>query len=170
MLPLPCALASPTLFSFPSQLQKAFLGSLTRLLIPPLCHPSQMTCRVIYCWWSLSVCLCPGGSETRRAGSPGSPCTLHLQAVVWALPIGNPENCEHGFFSSLPFQATGLHFRHTDNINFWLSAIAHVGLPSVTLGSRSGLISTLHQSPQPHPCHTRALPSWDPLALTACVF
>nr|XP_035974136.1 ras GTPase-activating-like protein IQGAP3 isoform X3 [Halichoerus grypus] len=30
----------------------------------------------------------------------------------------------------LRYQATGLHFRHTDNINFWLSAIAHVGLPS----------------------------------------
>ncbi|XP_037669751.1 LOW QUALITY PROTEIN: ras GTPase-activating-like protein IQGAP3 [Choloepus didactylus] len=28
------------------------------------------------------------------------------------------------------YQATGLHFRHTDNINFWLSAIAHIGLPS----------------------------------------
>ncbi|KAG8519948.1 Ras GTPase-activating-like protein IQGAP3 [Galemys pyrenaicus] len=32
----------------------------------------------------------------------------------------------------LRYQATGLHFRHTDNINFWLSAIAHIGLPSVT--------------------------------------
>uniref|UniRef100_A0A8C4MVI1 IQ motif containing GTPase activating protein 3 n=1 Tax=Equus asinus asinus TaxID=83772 RepID=A0A8C4MVI1_EQUAS len=30
----------------------------------------------------------------------------------------------------LRYQATGLHFRHTDNINFWLSAIAHIGLPS----------------------------------------
>ncbi|XP_027946103.1 ras GTPase-activating-like protein IQGAP3 isoform X1 [Eumetopias jubatus] len=30
----------------------------------------------------------------------------------------------------LRYQASGLHFRHTDNINFWLSAIAHVGLPS----------------------------------------
>ncbi|KAF6293016.1 IQ motif containing GTPase activating protein 3 [Rhinolophus ferrumequinum] len=30
----------------------------------------------------------------------------------------------------LRYQATGLHFRHTDNINFWLSAIAHVGLPA----------------------------------------
>ncbi|XP_021105110.1 ras GTPase-activating-like protein IQGAP3 isoform X2 [Heterocephalus glaber] len=29
----------------------------------------------------------------------------------------------------LRYQATGLHFRHTDNINFWLSAIAHIGLP-----------------------------------------
>lgn len=31
----------------------------------------------------------------------------------------------------LRYQATGLHFRHTDNINFWLSAVAHIGLPSV---------------------------------------
>ncbi|XP_057582766.1 ras GTPase-activating-like protein IQGAP3 isoform X5 [Hippopotamus amphibius kiboko] len=30
----------------------------------------------------------------------------------------------------LRYKATGLHFRHTDNINFWLSAIAHIGLPS----------------------------------------
>ncbi|XP_077012591.1 ras GTPase-activating-like protein IQGAP3 [Tamandua tetradactyla] len=30
----------------------------------------------------------------------------------------------------LRYQATGLHFRHTDNINFWLSAISHIGLPS----------------------------------------
>ncbi|XP_040854412.1 ras GTPase-activating-like protein IQGAP3 isoform X2 [Ochotona curzoniae] len=30
----------------------------------------------------------------------------------------------------LRYQATGLHFRHTDNINFWLSAITHIGLPS----------------------------------------
>ncbi|XP_062048484.1 ras GTPase-activating-like protein IQGAP3 isoform X3 [Lepus europaeus] len=30
----------------------------------------------------------------------------------------------------LRYQATGLHFRHTENINFWLSAIAHIGLPS----------------------------------------
>ncbi|XP_003415202.2 ras GTPase-activating-like protein IQGAP3 isoform X1 [Loxodonta africana] len=30
----------------------------------------------------------------------------------------------------LRYQATGLHFRHTDNINYWLSAIAHIGLPS----------------------------------------
>uniref|UniRef100_A0A2K5I9U8 IQ motif containing GTPase activating protein 3 n=1 Tax=Colobus angolensis palliatus TaxID=336983 RepID=A0A2K5I9U8_COLAP len=30
----------------------------------------------------------------------------------------------------LRYQAAGLHFRHTDNINFWLSAIAHIGLPS----------------------------------------
>uniref|UniRef100_A0A8C0CHZ4 Calponin-homology (CH) domain-containing protein n=1 Tax=Balaenoptera musculus TaxID=9771 RepID=A0A8C0CHZ4_BALMU len=30
----------------------------------------------------------------------------------------------------LRYQATGLHFRHTDNINFWLSAVAHIGLPS----------------------------------------
>ncbi|XP_023390059.1 ras GTPase-activating-like protein IQGAP3 [Pteropus vampyrus] len=29
----------------------------------------------------------------------------------------------------LRYRATGLHFRHTDNINLWLSAIAHVGLP-----------------------------------------
>ncbi|KAL1778167.1 ras GTPase-activating IQGAP3 isoform X1 [Sigmodon hispidus] len=29
----------------------------------------------------------------------------------------------------LRYQATGLHFRHTDNINFWLSAVAHIGLP-----------------------------------------
>uniref|UniRef100_A0A8C6BK76 IQ motif containing GTPase activating protein 3 n=1 Tax=Monodon monoceros TaxID=40151 RepID=A0A8C6BK76_MONMO len=33
----------------------------------------------------------------------------------------------------LRYQATGLHFRHTDNINFWLSAVAHIGLPSTFL-------------------------------------
>ncbi|XP_059122514.1 ras GTPase-activating-like protein IQGAP3 [Peromyscus eremicus] len=33
----------------------------------------------------------------------------------------------------LRYQATGLHFRHTDNINFWLSAVAHIGLPSIFL-------------------------------------
>lgn len=30
------------------------------------------------------------------------------------------------------FQAAGLHFRHTDNINHWRDAMSHVGLPSVT--------------------------------------
>lgn len=30
------------------------------------------------------------------------------------------------------FQAAGLHFRHTDNINYWRDAMSHVGLPSVT--------------------------------------
>nr|XP_021493377.1 ras GTPase-activating-like protein IQGAP3 isoform X1 [Meriones unguiculatus] len=33
----------------------------------------------------------------------------------------------------LRYKATGLHFRHTDNINFWLSAVAHIGLPSIFL-------------------------------------
>ncbi|XP_047559972.1 ras GTPase-activating-like protein IQGAP3 [Lutra lutra] len=33
----------------------------------------------------------------------------------------------------LRYQATGLHFRHTDNINLWLSAVARVGLPSTFL-------------------------------------
>ncbi|NWH16681.1 IQGA3 protein, partial [Grus americana] len=29
------------------------------------------------------------------------------------------------------FQAAGLHFRHTDNINYWRDAMNHVGLPSI---------------------------------------
>ncbi|NWT48966.1 IQGA3 protein, partial [Chroicocephalus maculipennis] len=31
----------------------------------------------------------------------------------------------------LLFQAAGLHFRHTDNINHWRDAMSHVGLPSI---------------------------------------
>ncbi|KYO41809.1 hypothetical protein Y1Q_0004502 [Alligator mississippiensis] len=29
------------------------------------------------------------------------------------------------------YKATGLHFRHTDNINYWRDAMIHVGLPSI---------------------------------------
>ena len=28
-------------------------------------------------------------------------------------------------------QAKGLHFKHTDNFNFWLRSLSHVGLPKV---------------------------------------
>ncbi|XP_068778364.1 ras GTPase-activating-like protein IQGAP3 isoform X1 [Struthio camelus] len=31
----------------------------------------------------------------------------------------------------LRYKATGLHFRHTDNINYWREALTHVGLPSI---------------------------------------
>uniref|UniRef100_G3WR35 IQ motif containing GTPase activating protein 3 n=1 Tax=Sarcophilus harrisii TaxID=9305 RepID=G3WR35_SARHA len=31
------------------------------------------------------------------------------------------------------YKATGLHFRHTDNINFWLTAVSHIGLPKTFL-------------------------------------
>ncbi|NXG38687.1 IQGA3 protein, partial [Dromaius novaehollandiae] len=31
----------------------------------------------------------------------------------------------------LRYKATGLHFRHTDNINHWRDAMTHVGLPSI---------------------------------------
>uniref|UniRef100_A0A8B9QGY6 IQ motif containing GTPase activating protein 3 n=1 Tax=Apteryx owenii TaxID=8824 RepID=A0A8B9QGY6_APTOW len=31
----------------------------------------------------------------------------------------------------LRYKATGLHFRHTDNINYWRDAMTHVGLPSI---------------------------------------
>lgn len=30
------------------------------------------------------------------------------------------------------FQATGLHFRHTDNVIQWLNAMNEIGLPKVT--------------------------------------
>lgn len=30
------------------------------------------------------------------------------------------------------FQATGLHFRHTDNVIQWLNAMDEIGLPKVT--------------------------------------
>ncbi|XP_074079306.1 ras GTPase-activating-like protein IQGAP3 isoform X2 [Macrotis lagotis] len=33
----------------------------------------------------------------------------------------------------LRYKATGLHFRHTDNINFWLTAASHIGLPKTFL-------------------------------------
>ncbi|KFP01273.1 Ras GTPase-activating-like IQGAP3, partial [Calypte anna] len=29
------------------------------------------------------------------------------------------------------YKASGLHFRHTDNINLWLAALSHLGLPSI---------------------------------------
>ena len=32
---------------------------------------------------------------------------------------------------SLSLQVKGLHFKHTDNFNFWLNTLAHVGLPKV---------------------------------------
>ena len=30
-----------------------------------------------------------------------------------------------------PLQAKGLHFKHTDNFNYWLRSLSHVGLPKV---------------------------------------
>ena len=31
------------------------------------------------------------------------------------------------------YQAKGLHFKHTDNFNFWLNTLRHVGLPKVSM-------------------------------------
>ncbi|XP_044529655.1 ras GTPase-activating-like protein IQGAP3 [Gracilinanus agilis] len=31
------------------------------------------------------------------------------------------------------YKVNGLHFRHTDNINFWLTAVSHIGLPKTFL-------------------------------------
>lgn len=36
-------------------------------------------------------------------------------------------------FSVFLFQATGLHFRHTDNVIQWLNAMAEKGLPKVSV-------------------------------------
>ena len=33
-----------------------------------------------------------------------------------------------------PSQAKGLHFKHTDNFNFWLQTLEDVGLPKVLCG------------------------------------
>lgn len=72
-----------------------------------------------------------------------------------------PRELEPGSLS--PLQATGLHFRHTDNINLWLSAIAHVGLPPVTPGPGRG-----SARPRTSPPTLAALtPSRGPFALIA---
>lgn len=39
-------------------------------------------------------------------------------------------NLNNGFFLC---QAKGLHFKHTDNFNFWLNTLRHVGLPKVSM-------------------------------------
>lgn len=61
--------------------------------------------------------------------------SLSCAALVWGAR-GDPQEWETVGFSltSAPplFQAAGLHFRHTDNINHWRDAMSHVGLPSVT--------------------------------------
>ncbi|XP_062367708.1 ras GTPase-activating-like protein IQGAP3 isoform X2 [Cinclus cinclus] len=44
-------------------------------------------------------------------------------AVVPVKKIYDPEQTQ--------YKATGLHFRHTDNINHWRDAMSHVGLPSI---------------------------------------
>jgi len=36
-------------------------------------------------------------------------------------------------FVCLYFQARGLHFRHTDNLNQWFKAMEEVGLPRVRM-------------------------------------
>uniref|UniRef100_A0A8C9NNE2 IQ motif containing GTPase activating protein 3 n=1 Tax=Serinus canaria TaxID=9135 RepID=A0A8C9NNE2_SERCA len=45
-------------------------------------------------------------------------------AVVPLKKIYDPEQTR--------YKTAGLHFRHTDNINYWRDAMSHVGLPSVT--------------------------------------
>ncbi|NXU13947.1 IQGA3 protein, partial [Pardalotus punctatus] len=44
-------------------------------------------------------------------------------AVVPLKKIYDPEQTR--------YKAAGLHFRHTDNINYWRNAMSHVGLPSI---------------------------------------
>lgn len=114
-----------------------------------------MSCRTPT-WWCPLVCVCPG----HGAGASGSPSSSSLQAAVWALRGGRPENWRRALS---PLQATGLHFRHTDNINLWLSAIAHVGLPPVTPGPGQG-----SARPRTSPPTLAALtPSRGPFALIA---
>nr|XP_014346442.1 PREDICTED: ras GTPase-activating-like protein IQGAP3 [Latimeria chalumnae] len=43
-----------------------------------------------------------------------------------AVPLRKIYDCEQ-----VRYKATGLHFRHTDNINHWRNAMAHIGLPSI---------------------------------------
>lgn len=40
--------------------------------------------------------------------------------------------CQKHLTLSCFFQATGLHFRHTDNVIQWLNAMDEIGLPKVT--------------------------------------
>lgn len=109
-----------------------------------------------------------------------------LPWLGWSEAKGDPRD---GRLTSAPvFQAAGLHFRHTDNINRWRDAMSHVGLPSVTsplcfpwprdtlafalwqyLGGAAGMTGRLHLCPplfdtwglsQCH-CHLRCLlSSW----------
>jgi len=39
--------------------------------------------------------------------------------------------CMSSCFCIFLFHATGLHFRHTDNVIQWLNAMAEIGLPKV---------------------------------------
>ena len=39
-------------------------------------------------------------------------------------------------------QMKGLHFKHTDNFNFWLNSLQHVGLPKVSTASSLLLYNT----------------------------
>ena len=55
----------------------------------------------------------------------------------------------------------------TDNINFWLSAIAHVGLPSVTLGLETGV--HLYSPPAPHPHHARFVSPGPSALVSTCL-
>lgn len=59
---------------------------------------------------------------------------LQPSALQPAKP-GLPRSASSRVFSSLPspvLQATGLHFRHTDNVIQWLNAMAEIGLPKVS--------------------------------------
>ncbi|XP_071435663.1 ras GTPase-activating-like protein IQGAP3 isoform X1 [Pithys albifrons albifrons] len=42
------------------------------------------------------------------------------------VPLKKIYDCEQ-----MRYKAAGLHFRHTDNINYWRDAMSHVGLPSI---------------------------------------
>lgn len=58
-----------------------------------------------------------------------------LPWLGWSGGNEGPQGWEKAWFSLTSaslFQAAGLHFRHTDNINHWRNAMSHVGLPSVT--------------------------------------
>lgn len=43
---------------------------------------------------------------------------------------------QHCLPFSYSFQATGLHFRHTDNVIQWLNAMDDIGLPKVSARGR----------------------------------
>lgn len=101
-LPLPCALASPPLS--PSRLTSGlpFTQKASWVVNPKSSFPNVLPGQPF-----LAVSVCPVGQgdriwETHRSGSSGFSQPSGLQAVVWALPTGNPENCGNRF-SSLPF-------------------------------------------------------------------
>lgn len=88
-------------------------------------------------------------------------------SVLWGLGGARGEPGELWAQTLFPSsQATGLHFRHTDNINFWLAAIAHVGLPSVMGPQGWGSPLRPASLPRALATHTLSLPG-DAVALVA---